>query len=117
MLLGCLINLDEENLVFLAHCIVQKYLESLRISEDATSYVRTGQEAMIKGCMRTVLQEAQAIDQPKEKVELISGDGIGDTPDAFLQDFVVDCVILGVIVVADQAQGDYFRRTSAISSG
>jgi len=62
MLLGCLINLDEENLVFLAHCIVQKYLESLRISEDATSYVRTGQEAMIKGCMRTVLQEAQAID-------------------------------------------------------
>jgi hypothetical protein len=92
-MLGCLINVDEDNLVFLAHYTVKEYLESQRISESATGYFWTGQEAMIKECMRTILQEAQAIDWPEEKAGLLCGDNIGDTPDAFLQDFVVYCVV------------------------
>jgi hypothetical protein len=78
-MLGCLINVDEKNLVFLAHYTVKEYLESRRISEGATGYFWTGQEVMIKECMRIIHQEAQAAYWPEEEVRLICGQKAGDT--------------------------------------
>jgi hypothetical protein len=98
-MLGCLVNVDEDNLVFLAHYTVKEYLESQRTSRSATSYLWTGQESMMKECMRTILQEAQAVDWPEGKAILLQGDDTCDTPDAFLQDFVVYCVVSGSMLL------------------
>lgn len=92
-MLGCLISVDEDNLVSLAHYTVKEYLESQRTSGSAVGYFSTGQEPMTKECMRTIFQEAQSIDWLVEKAELLRGDDTGDTPDAFLQDFSVYCVV------------------------
>lgn len=98
-MLGCLIKVDKDNTVFLAHYTVKEYLESQRISQRATGYFSTGQEVMIKECIRTIFQEAQAIDLhdwPDAKAELLSQPHCyfsSDTPDLFLQDFAVYCVV------------------------
>ncbi|KAL1611933.1 hypothetical protein SLS60_000156 [Paraconiothyrium brasiliense] len=98
-MLGCLIDVNEDNIVLLAHYTVKEYLESQRISESAAGYFWTGQEAIIRDCARTILQEAQAIDWPEKKAELLFGDDIGDTPDAFLQDLVVYCTVSSLMLL------------------
>ncbi|CAO2649625.1 Nn.00g070100.m01.CDS01 [Neocucurbitaria sp. VM-36] len=98
-MLGCLITVDEQGLVFLAHYTVKEYLESQRISESATSYFGTGQEATIKDCMRTILQGAQAINLSEKQRELLRDNDYNHTPDAFIQNFAVYCVASSLMLL------------------
>lgn len=112
-MLGCLISVDEDDLVFLAHYTVKEYLESQRISESSTGYFWIGQETIIKEFTPTIIQEAQAITWQKENDILLHGDGHGirDTPKAFLKDFAVYCILSALmllltrqsIIVSDKA--------------
>lgn len=89
-MLGCLVNVDENDRVFLAHYTVKEYLESQRISKSATSYFRVGKEEMIKEYLPIVLQKAQYLDWSDDKDELLNRYNL-DTPVPFLEDFAVYC--------------------------
>ncbi|KAH7094916.1 hypothetical protein FB567DRAFT_511316 [Paraphoma chrysanthemicola] len=94
-MLGCLVNVDDNDLVILAHYTVQEYLESPRTSQSVTSYFWTGQESLMKDCIQNILREAQTVEMPDEE---INSRGPG-TPQAFLEDFSVYCVVSGCMLL------------------
>jgi hypothetical protein len=98
--LGSLVNVDEENMVFLAHYTVREYLESPRISDSAMRCFQIGQKTTTSLLMRIIFQEAREVQCP-EDVEKICGtsNDLWNTPDAFLQDFTVYCTISSMMLM------------------
>jgi hypothetical protein len=99
--LGSLVNVDEENMVFLAHYTVREYLESPRISDSAMRCFQIGQKTTTSLLMRIIFQEAREVQCPEDVEKLIcdTRNNPWDTPDAFLQDFTVYCVISSMMLM------------------
>lgn len=98
-MLGCLVNVDDNDLVILAHYTVKEYLESHRTSHSVTRYFWIEAESMMRDFMRTILQRAQNVNWPKEEPIIIPGGEPYSTPDAFLEDFYVYCVVSGSMLL------------------
>jgi hypothetical protein len=99
--LGSLVNVDEENMVFLAHYTVREYLESPRISDSAMRCFQIGQKTTTSLLMRIIFQEAREVQCPEDVEKLIcdTRNNPWDTPDAFLQGFTVYCVISSMMLM------------------
>ncbi|KAH7085265.1 hypothetical protein BKA63DRAFT_499280 [Paraphoma chrysanthemicola] len=94
-MLGCLVNVDEGDLVFLAHYTVKEYLESPRTSQSITSYFWTGQNSMMKECMQTSLREGQTVNRQEDEKGFLEN----DAPVAFPKDFGDYSVLSGLMLL------------------
>jgi hypothetical protein len=101
-MLGCLVHVEKDSLISLAHYTVQEYLESNRTSQSAVSYFWIEHGSMMKECMRTILQEAQTFDWPEAKDIPGTDRQLSATPDEILVDFVVYCVVSGSTMLVNQ---------------
>jgi hypothetical protein len=99
--LGSLITMDEEDRILPAHYTVKEYLESPRISDSAMRCFQIGQKTTTSLLMRIIFQEAREVQCPEDVEKLIcdTRNNPWDTPDAFLQDFTVYCVISSMMLM------------------
>jgi hypothetical protein len=99
--LGSLITMDEEDRILPAHYTVKEYLESPRISDSAMRCFQIGQKTTTSLLMRIIFQEAREVQCPEDVEKLIydTRNNPWDTPDAFLQDFNVYCVISSMMMM------------------
>ena len=95
-MLGCLITVEEDRSVRLAHYTVEEYLRSSSASESVVGPFKNKHEAITFDYMQIVLQEAQTFRWSGETETVLHNHDTANSSDISFQNFALYCVSTGL---------------------